>query len=62
MFRFNLRDKVQDTVTGYTGTVTARAEYHGDISRYLVESVDTTGRPIQEWISEDRLVDDCVYL
>jgi hypothetical protein len=54
-FTFYLMDGVRDSITGYEGTVTARAEYKGDRKLYLVESIDSTGRPIEHWIEEDRL-------
>lgn len=43
-----LNDKVKDKVTDYTGTITGE-------TRYLVENVDSTGRPIEFWYDESRL-------
>lgn len=45
---------VTDTTTGYTGVVTARAEYLHESPRVLVEAIDTTKRPIEWWIVETR--------
>ena len=57
MFIFNFNSKVKDKVTGFTGTITARAEYaYTEPRRYLVEGIDSTGRPVDCWIPEDRLV------
>ena len=54
-FKFNLGQKVEDRVTHYHGKITARAEYLHGPNTYLVEGVDTTGRPIEVWVAEDRL-------
>jgi len=54
-FKFELGVKVADKVTGYAGTVTARAEYLDDNNRYLVENKDATIRPIEWWYTEERL-------
>ena len=54
-FRFELGKVVIDRVTEYCGEITARAEYLYGPNTYLVESKDTTGRPIEFWIAEDRL-------
>ena len=54
-FRFNLGVRVEDLVTHYKGRITARAEYLYGPNTYLVEGVDTTGRPIEFWVPEDRL-------
>lgn len=56
MFKFNLKETVVDNLTEYTGVITARAEFHDHPNRYLVESIDTTGRPIEWWVDENRLV------
>lgn len=50
-----LNDKVKDKVTNYTGRITAKAEYITGETRYLVENVDSTGRPIEFWYDESRL-------
>lgn len=52
----SLNSKVKDTTTGYSGVVTARAEYITGEQRYLVENVDSTGRPCEYWYDEPRLV------
>lgn len=53
--KFELGAKVADRVTDFKGLVTARAEYLYGEPRVLVESVDTTGRPIEFWYDEERL-------
>lgn len=55
-FRFNLGHKVEDRVTHYRGKIAARAEYLYGPNTYLVEGLDTTNRPIEFWVTEDRLV------
>lgn len=57
MCKFTQRTRVMDTITHYEGEITAVAYYYDiDQIRYLVESIDSTGRPIAEWIDEERLV------
>lgn len=55
-FWFSLGDTVKDTNTGYHGKITARCEYITDKRNYLVENIDTTGRPIEHWVEEERLI------
>ena len=52
----NLGSMVRDKETGFEGRVTARAVYLYDNPRILVESTDSTGRPIEWWYDESRLV------
>lgn len=54
---FNLGQKVRDEVTGFVGIVTGKARYLNHEDQCLVEALDTTGRPIEQWISENRLLD-----
>lgn len=55
---WNKDAKVMDKVTGYTGKVTAICDYYGERPKsYLVESVDSTGRPVEQWVDEQRLVE-----
>lgn len=37
-FKFNLRDEVRDTITGFTGVITARTEWLNGCLRYVVQS------------------------
>ena len=53
--RLELNIKAKDKVTGYSGRITARAEYVTGETRYLVENVDSTGRPTEFWYDESRL-------
>lgn len=49
-------DKVRDSVTGYVGTVTAKCDHFGKRPvQYLVEGIDSTGRPIEWWCDVKRL-------
>lgn len=50
-----LGSRVRDKETSYDGKVTGRAEYLYEKSMVLVENKDTTGRPIEKWIAEDRI-------
>lgn len=55
---WNKDSMVTDKVTGYTGKVTAICDYYGERPKsYLVESVDSTGRPVEQWVDEQRLVE-----
>lgn len=54
-FAFSLNTSVEDYVTGLKGIITARAEYIDRPNHYLVEGMDSTGRPIETWFPEDRI-------
>lgn len=41
-FKFNLRDKVKDTVTGFTGIVSSRTEWMNGCIRYGVQATKLT--------------------
>lgn len=47
--------KVRDKETNFEGLVTARAVYLYGEPSVMVESVDSTGRPIEWWYKEDRV-------
>ena len=53
--KYNLGTMVKDAVTGYGGRITALAVYLTGEIQYLVENVDNTGRPIEQWVNEQRL-------
>lgn len=53
--KFSLGDKVKDKITGYKGTITSVCFSINRPVSYLVEGIDTTGRPISDWIDEHRL-------
>lgn len=55
-YKFNLGENVVDNITGLSGTITAAAIYITRQPCYLLETSDSTGRPIEWWIDEDRLV------
>lgn len=50
------RTKVRDKITGYTGEITAVGYYFDyEPRRFLIEGIDSTGRPIEYWVREDRI-------
>lgn len=53
--KFALGDKVKDKVTGYKGTITSICFSLNRPVSYCVEGMDTTGRPISDWVDENRL-------
>lgn len=53
--RFSLGDRVKDKITGYKGTITSVCFSINRPVSYLVEGIDTTGRPISDWIDGRRL-------
>lgn len=54
-YKFNMGARVEDKMTGYTGRITAIAKYaDGDVI-YLVETLDSTGAPVECWVQEYRL-------
>lgn len=56
MFKYEYEEKVVDVSTGYTGKIIGKCEYQtGEVS-YLVAGIDSTGRPVEDWIHEKRLV------
>lgn len=56
MRKFEYGDIVIDEVTGYVGVVTAYAYYYDKSpAQYLVETKESTGRPVQWWFDENRL-------
>lgn len=53
--KFALGDKVKDKITGYKGIITSVCFSINRPVSYLVEGIDTTGRPISDWVDEHRL-------
>ncbi len=53
--KFEFLDEVVDTVSGFTGKVTGYAEYLNGFKSYQITGIDSTGRPIEDWISENLL-------
>lgn len=47
--------QAEDIETGFTGIVTGRVEYLYNPSQVLLEGIDTTGRPVEWWVSELRV-------
>jgi hypothetical protein len=54
--KIKLNKKYTDTVTGFTGTATARYEYATGCVRYLLEGADSKGDPTDFVVDEERLV------
>ena len=57
-FKFELKHKVEDEITGLVGKITARTQFLTGENRYMVETIDSTGRPVEWWIDESRLSDN----
>lgn len=55
MFKFELGQKVRDDIIPFEGTITARYEFLTGSNRYLLENIDSTGRPIEWTLDEARL-------
>lgn len=53
--KFQLRERVSDSVTEFTGIITSRCEHISGEPIYRVEGMDDTGRPISDWFDESRL-------
>ena len=57
MFKINMKAKVKDSITGFTGIVTARAEYITGCRQYLVSAkVQKNKMGEALWFDEDRLI------
>lgn len=57
--KFRYGQKVLDKVTRFRGKVTGFSYYYEKTNcSYLVEAIDTTGRPIERWVEEERLEED----
>lgn len=54
--KFNLGEKVVDNITGLKGTITSVLLSITGSVRYMIETSDSAGRPIEWWLDEDRLV------
>ncbi len=46
--------KGKDVVTGFVGTVTAKAEYLGSPGQIRLEAM-VDGKPVEMWVSEERV-------
>lgn len=57
-FKIELGVKVKDSITGFKGIVTARAEYITGCKQYsLVPKAEKNKAATAAWFDEDRLVD-----
>lgn len=52
--QFELGIRMSDTVTGFTGIITARCEYLAGSPSYCLESMENN-KPVAEWFIENRL-------
>ena len=57
MFKFGFRDKVKDTITGFTGIVTGRTEWLNGCIRYGIQPTKLKdGLPVEcQHIDEEQL-------
>lgn len=57
MFQFDLGIKAKDTITGLSGTITARSEnISGTVSYWLTPPVDDDGNLRDgDWVDENRI-------
>lgn len=54
--KFFGNERVRDTVTGFEGAVTAYCyNFQTGLYQYLVEGIDRSGRPVEQWVGEYRL-------
>lgn len=55
--KYNYGERVKDRITKCIGVVTA-ATYYFDYrpTQYLIEFQDASGRPIQQWVDENRIM------
>ena len=56
MVELKLGMRVQDTVTGAIGTITAKAEYLYDSPQFLFEYLDDSGSICSSWFSSERFM------
>jgi len=57
MFKISMRAKVKDSITGFTGVVTARADYLTGCRQYLVTPKAQKNKMGESmWFDEDRLI------
>ena len=58
IFKFELRDEVKDTITGFAGVITARIQWLNGCVRYMVSSRtrNKDGKTVEDTIDEQQLV------
>lgn len=55
--QFELMAKVKDHLSGFSGVVSARAQYFNSSNIYLVTAPTTeAGKTVEAWVDEGRLV------
>ena len=47
--------KYRDRITGFAGVCTGKVEYQSEEQRILLEGVDSTGRPVEQWVCLSRV-------
>jgi len=55
MFTFELGMTARDTVTGFEGTITVRAQYIAGYNRYCLERKHSDGKVNEEWFDQKRI-------
>lgn len=57
--KYYYEQRVLDKITRLRGRVTGVAYFFGHRpTQYLVEGIDSTGRPMAEWVDEERVEAD----
>lgn len=57
-FKFELGNHVCQSLTGFRGQITGRAQYTHDVNTYQVTSLGTPERPGEKrWITEGELIE-----
>ncbi|QPE15931.1 hypothetical protein IMQ36_12065 [Providencia rettgeri] len=55
MFKHELGQVVQVTISGEEGHIKGRAEYQNDANQYYVHYLSTDGRAVNAWFEEGEL-------
>lgn len=55
MFKHELSQVVQVTISGEEGHIKARAEYHNGHNQYLIHYLAADGRAVDGWFEEGEL-------
>jgi hypothetical protein len=57
MNKIEIGEDVEDSITGFSGVLTARCEYLGDSPSLRIESrTQHEGKPVVQWFTESRIV------
>lgn len=56
IFKFDLGRKAKDTITGFQGTITGRAQYMTGCNQYVLQPSTDNGKWVDgQWFDENRL-------